>query len=513
MRTEEKSKMKNSVGRLIFVALSVLLQVVWIVGLMIRLNKYSSIISLISSLVALLVVLRIYAVQGNTNFKISWIMLIMAFPVMGLCLYLMFGHSNVTKGMRKKFEKIDVVLDRNLKQDNVVYERLKEENPAIANQTFYIYKYGRYPVYQNTDVEFYNEAEMGLEAQKEALMKAKKFIFMEYHAIEDAEAFDSIKKILVQKVKEGVEVRIIYDDVGSIGFINPKFIKNMETAGIQCRVFNPIVPILNIFMNNRDHRKITVIDGKVGFTGGYNLANEYFNITHPYGQWKDTGIKLTGDAVNSLTCMFLEMWNVFHNTDTNFSEYLPQISYNSEEKGYVAPYGDCPLYGEPVGENVYMNILKNAKRYVYFTTPYLIISDEMQRELTQAAKRGVDVRIITPGIPDKKLIFKVTRSYYAGLVKNGIRIYEYTPGFIHAKQCVCDDETATVGTINLDYRSLYFHFENGTFLYKCSAVEHIKKDFDDMFPVCCEVTEKYKTGRTAALKIGQCILRLFAPLL
>jgi cardiolipin synthase len=513
MRTEEKSKMKNSIGRLIFVALSVLLQIVWIVSMVVRLNKYSSIISLATSLVALIVVLRIYAVQGNPAFKMSWIMLILIFPVMGLCLYLLFGHSNVSKGMRKQFEKIDAALDENLKQDNEVYERLKEENPAVANQTFYIYKYGRYPVYQNTEVVFYDEAEKGLEAQKEALMKAEKFIFMEYHAIEDAEAFAGIKKILIQKAKEGVEVRILYDDVGSIGFINPRFIKNMEAEGIQCRVFNPIVPILLIFMNNRDHRKITVIDGKVGFTGGYNLANEYFNITQPYGRWKDTGIKLTGDAVNSLTCMFLEMWNVFHDSDKDYTRYLTRNFFRSEEKGYVLPYGDCPLDGEPVGENVYMNIIKNAKRYVYFTTPYLIISDEMQRELSQAAKRGVDVRIITPGIPDKKLIFQVTRSYYAGLVKNGIRIYEYTPGFIHAKQCVCDDEVATVGTINLDYRSLYFHFENGTFLYQCSAIEDIKRDFDRTFPVCSEVTEKYQTGRAAAIRIGQCILRLFAPLL
>jgi cardiolipin synthase len=336
---------------------------------------------------------------------------------------------------------------------------------------------------------------------------------MEYHAIEDKESFGGIKEILIQKAKEGVEVRIIYDDVGSIGFINPKFIKNMETYGIHCRVFNPIVPALNIFMNNRDHRKITVIDGEIGFTGGYNLADEYFNITHPYGHWKDSGIKLTGDAVNSLTCMFLEMWNVIDNTDKDYGSYLPKYDFKAYDKGYVAPYADCPLDGEAVGENVYMNIVKNAKRYVYFTTPYLIITDEMQRELSQAAKRGVDVRIITPGIPDKKLVYQVTRSYYAGLVKNGVRIYEYTPGFIHAKQCICDDEVATVGTINLDFRSLYFHFENGTYLYKCSAIGDIKKDFDDTFPICTEVTDKYKNGRSAVLRIWQCILRLFAPLL
>jgi cardiolipin synthase len=440
-------------------------------------------------------------------------MLILTFPVMGVCLFLMFGHPNVTKRKRKRLEKIDASLDDNLKQDRSVYENLKADNRSVANQAYYIHEYGRYPIYQNTDIEFYHDAADGLKAQKEAMQNAKKFIFMEYHAIEDKESFGGIKEILRQKAKEGVEVRLIYDDVGSIGFINPKFIKNLRADGIQCRVFNPILPVLNIFMNNRDHRKITVIDGKIGFTGGYNLANEYFNITHPFGHWKDSGIKLTGDAVNSLTCMFLEMWNVIDNTDKDYSGYLPKYEFKSYDGGYVAPYADCPLDGEPVGENVYMNIVKNAKRYVYFTTPYLIITDEMHKELSQAAKRGVDVRIITPGIPDKKLIYQVTRSYYAGLVKNGVRIYEYTPGFIHAKQCICDDEVATVGTINLDFRSLYFHFENGTYLYKCGAIKDIKKDFDDTFPICTEVTGKYKNGRSAVLRIWHCILRLFAPLL
>jgi cardiolipin synthase len=513
MKKEKKSRINNSMGRLIFVELSVLLQLVWLVGLMVRLNKYSSIITLVTELLALLVVLRIYVTNNNSAFKIVWIMLILVFPVMGVCLFLMFGRPNVTKGKRRRLEEIDASLDDNLKQDRNVYENLKGEDQAVANQAYYIHEYGRYPIYQNTDIEFYNDAADGLEAQKEAMRNAGKFIFMEYHAIEDKESFGEIKEILRQKVKEGVEVRLIYDDVGSIGFINQQFNKKMKADGIQCRVFNPILPVLNIFMNNRDHRKITVIDGKIGFTGGYNLANEYFNITHPYGHWKDSGIKLTGDAVNSLTCMFLEMWNVIDNTDKDYSGYLQKYEFKSCDAGYVAPYADCPLDGERVGENVYMNIVKNAKRYVYFTTPYLIITDEMQKELSLAAKRGVDVRIITPGIPDKKLVYQVTRSYYPGLVKNGVRIYEYTPGFIHAKQCICDDEVATVGTINLDFRSLYFHFENGTYLYKCSAINNIKEDFDNTFPLCAEVTEKYKNGRSAVLRVWHCILRLFAPLL
>ena len=345
------------------------------------------------------------------------------------------------------------------------------------------------------------------------LKKAEHFIFMEYHAIEQAESFERILNVLKDRTAHGVEVRIFYDDVGSIGFINHDFRKRMEENDIACRVFNPIIPVLSVFMNNRDHRKITVIDGKVGFTGGYNLANEYFNITHPYGHWKDTGIRLEGDAVKSLTVMFLEMWNAVKKTDQDYQKYLPETDYQAKQDGFIQPYVDSPLDDEHVGESVYMNLIAHAKKEIYFTTPYLIITDEMNRALGLAAKRGVDVRIVTPGIPDKKLIYKVTRSYYAGLVRQGVRIYEYTPGFIHAKQCVCDGEAATCGTINMDYRSLYLHFENGAFLYNCDAVKEMRKDFEHIFAESTEVTEKYKSGRSAVLRGTQCLLRLFAPLM
>ncbi|MDO4333270.1 MAG: cardiolipin synthase [Eubacteriales bacterium] len=513
MRTEEKTSVKNSIGRLAFVAVSVLLQMAWILFLLIKLNAYSTWISLLTSILALIVVLKLYGERTNAAFKMPWIMVILVFPVMGVCLYLLVGHSKVTRGMQKRFERIDAELADKLVQDPAVAARLEDKDLAVANQMRYIRDYGKYPFYQNTDVVYYSEAVEGLEAQKEELRKAEKFIFMEYHAIEDAEAFRGLKEILAEKAKQGVEVRLFYDDIGSIGFINNDFVKRMEAEGILCRVFNPLIPVLNMFMNNRDHRKITVIDGRVGFTGGYNLANEYFNLTHPYGQWKDTGVKLTGDAVRSLTVMFLEMWNAIKKTDTDYEKYFPAVSYQAKEKGFAAPYADSPLDDEQTGENVYMNVIKNARRYVYFTTPYLIITDEMNRELGLAAKRGVDVRIITPGIPDKKVVYGMTRSYYAGLVRNGVRIYEYTPGFLHAKQCVSDDAVATVGTINLDYRSLYLHFENGVLLYDCEAVRDVKADFDRTFPVCREVTEQYKSGRPAALRIWQCILRLFAPLL
>lgn len=513
MRAEQKANVKNSIGRLAFVGISLLIQVMWIVLLFERLNEYSTTISLLSSVLALVVAMRVYVKNMNAAFKMPWIILILFFPVLGLCIYGVFGNSNATKKVRKHYEEIEGKLDNEMIQDKVTMENLENKDFLVANQSRYLVNYGGYPIYQNTDVVYYSDAAVGFEAQIEEIRKAKSFIFMEYHAIEEAESFARLKSALAERAAAGVEVRLFYDDVGSVGFINKDFIKRMEAVGIQCRVFNPMIPFLNVFMNNRDHRKITIIDGKVGFTGGYNLADEYFNITHPYGHWKDSGVKLTGDAVKSLTVMFLRMWNTIKETDSDFSKYLPSVIYEAKESGFVQPYADSPFNGEYIGENVYLNMIKSAKHYFYITTPYLIISDEMNRELGLAAKRGVDVRIVTPRIPDKKLVYKVTRSYYAGLVLQGVKIFEYVPGFMHQKQAIADGDIAVVGTINLDYRSLYHHFENGVFLYKMNSIGNIKDDFDSIFKISEDVTEKYKNPKSAVLRGTRSILRLFAPLL
>ena len=516
MRSEVKGNVKNSIGRIAFAAIAVLLQILWILILVIRLNQYSSVISLFTSLLALALALRIYGKHSNAAFKMPWIIVILAFPVFGLCIYGLFGHKEVMHKVIRRFENVDAQLIPLNSQDESVMQKLEEEDSLLANQCYYIWKYGNYPVYDGTDVKFYPEAFLGYEEQIQELEKAERFIFLEYHAIEEAKAFARLKEVLARKAAEGVEVRILYDDVGCVGFLDKSFIDRMHAIGVQCRVFNYVVPFLNIFMNNRDHRKIMVIDGKVGFTGGYNLADEYFNITHPYGYWKDTGVKLTGRAVRNFTVMFLEMWNVMGQTDTDYEKYLTaEVDDKSEESaGYVQPYADSPLDGEPVGENVYLNLIKTAKKRLYVATPYLIISDEMTRELGLAAKRGVDVRVFTPGIPDKKVIYGVTRSYYSGLVRQGVRVYEYTPGFLHAKQMLCDEDTATVGTINMDYRSLYHHFENGVWMHGCDAVRDIEADFDKLIQDSEEVTDKYRDGRkNMAVRGWQCIMRLIAPLL
>lgn len=512
--TEEKREaIPNSVSRMLLAGIGVLLQVLWIFWLALKLNDYSTAIQVCTSVLTFLITLRIYGLHINSAYKISWIILILLFPIFGLTIYLLFGRSGAVSVMRRRFGENMTMLRRYHAPILQQRRALPYPDRITRNHARYLQDRAGYPAYDNTDVTFYGDTCEALEAQKTALRSAEKFIFMEYHAIEDASAWQELEDILAERAAHGVEVRVFYDDVGSIGFINSKFVKKLAGRGIQCRRFNPVIPILNVFMNNRDHRKITVVDGRVGFTGGYNLAEEYFNRTHPYGQWKDSGIRLEGDAVRGLTLIFLELWGATQKAAPEVERYLPDVPYTARENAVVLPYADNPLDDEATGENVYLNMIRSAKDYVYITTPYLILSDEMQRTLRLAASSGVDVRIITPGIPDKKLIFSVTRSYYAQLAAGGVQIYEYTPGFIHAKQFVADDKAAAVGTINLDYRSLYLHFENGCWFCGCQAVQDVRADFEALFPQCENVTPQYSGQRSLALRGVQCVFRLFSPLM
>ena len=509
---KERKQSGNSILRVVFVAVSFLLQFFWLLALTIKLNAYSGALSLMSTILSILVVLRLNSKHTNTAMKVPWIMLILVLPVMGLSLYLlveMLGDPGVGKRLRAIREDMKDEIPAGA---DATLEKLEKIDLPSANQARYLWNCTRWPVYENTAVHFYAEAKDAFEAMKADLEKAEKFIFMEYFIVEDSSCFREIEDILTRKRAQGVEVRFLYDDIGSVGKVNMFFAKRLVEEGIACRPFNPALPLLNIFLNHRDHRKITVIDGKMGFTGGYNLAEEYFDRKHPYGKWKDTGLRLEGEAVRSLTAAFLELWSVQNNQQEDYAQYL-NIVHSVPATGFVQPFADNPLGQERAAEEVYLNLTSQSNIQLYFMTPYLIITDEMHRALRLAAKRGVDVRIITPGIPDKKTVYAVTRSYYAGLARQGVRIYEYTPGFCHAKQCLCDGHIATVGTSNLDYRSLYHHFENNVVLYGCDAVRDIAADFQRTFPQCREVTENYRAGRGAMLRTWQYILRLFAPLM
>ena len=513
---EKKTAIKNSLGRLTFAIIAITAQVVWLVYLLKRISEFFPWMSWVITGVSIILALGLYGRKINAEIKMPWIMLILVFPVVGIILYLLIGLNGTTRKMRRRFRAIDEKLYPLMPQDGKVLRRLEEKSLYAANMSRYILLHRSQPVYQNTDVVFHNETLKALEDLKRELARAEKFIFMEYFAVEDAEAFHEISRILREKAAAGVDVRLFYDDVGSIGFVNRTFIRKMDAAGIRCRVFNPMTPVLNFFMNNRDHRKITVIDGKVAFTGGYNLADEYFNIIHPYGYWKDSGVMLRGEAVRSLTMIFLEMWNAVRDDNLNdeeFHHFLAEAPCSGEGTAFVQPYAESPIYPGHVAEDVYLNILGSAERYAYFFTPYLIITDEITRAFALAARRGVDVRIITPGIPDKKLIYRVTRSYYGQLVDNGVRIFEYSPGFCHAKQCVVDGKTAAVGTINLDYRSLYHHFENGVLVHDCAFAERVREDFEDSFRKSTEVTENYRRDRKRRFRLVDLLLRLIAPAL
>ena len=512
---EKKSAVKNGIVRMVLVLLSILLEVVVIFLLLHCLGSKAGWVYSVLHILSIILVLVIYGSHKTASVRMTWIMLIMLVPIVGTVLFLIIGLNWHTLQMRKRYTELDKILLPLLPPNEEVSRHVREKSGRLSGISAYLKKNAGYPVYENTKVTYYDDGLKGLNAQLEELAKAERFIFMEYHAIEDAESWHEIQKVLVERAKAGVEVRIFYDDMGSIGFINTNFVKKMESLGLKCRVFNPFAPGFNFFLNNRDHRKITVIDGRVGFTGGYNLANEYFHRTEPYGFWKDTGVRLEGDAVQSLTVIFLEMWNAISKYDVDDKDFRQFLTSppSPEGKGFVQPYADSPMDGIAVGEDVYMSIAEGATEYAWYITPYLIITDEMNHVLSLAAMRGVDVRIITPGIPDKKMVYSLTRSYYNGLARHGVRIFEFTPGFCHAKMSVSDDLVATCGTINMDYRSLYHHFENGCLLADCDAVMDIKHDFEETFAQCREVTDYYVTGRGAFMRFGQMLLRLAAPLM
>lgn len=348
----------------------------------------------------------------------------------------------------------------------------------------------------------------------ESLRSAKHYIFMEFFIVSQGYMWETILEILKERVNDGVEVRFMYDDVGCVDLLPYKYYKELEKYGIMTVAFNRIKPLISTAWNNRDHRKVVVVDGHTAYTGGLNLADEYINRIERFGYWKDAGLKVTGDAVWNFTVMFLQVWNAMCKTDEGFGMFLPHKHHQADfkGKGYIQPYADNPLDRETVGENVYLNIINSAVHYVYMYTPYLIIDNEMITALCLAAKRGVDVRIVTPAIPDKKAVFLLTQSYYSQLVDAGIRIYQYTPGFIHAKCFLCDDKIGTVGTINMDFRSLYLHFENGVFMYKSEALPQLKEDMLRTFEESQLITKEMCEG-TLPKRLAQSMLRILAPLL
>lgn len=507
-----KKLLTSIFGRLFIFGVAIAVQVAWLMYSLYSLGGYSKAINILLTILSLFVVIYIINGRSNPAVKLAWIVPILVFPILGGVLFLISGGKGPKRKLARTIAAQHARGVRYLPDNTQVLQQLND--PNWIGQSRYLARQG-FPLYAGTQSEYYPIGEEAFAALLEELEKAEKFIFMEYFIIQPGLMWDTILEVLVRKAHQGVDVRVLYDDVGSVGKVPYHYYKKLEASGIHAAAFNHFIPFYSTVMNNRDHRKITVIDGNVAFTGGINFADEYINAVTRFGHWKDNAVKLTGEGVWSLTLLFLEQWNAVHNSADDLPRYRPTISVPSN--GYVQPYGDTPLDDEYLGENVYLNMINGAKRYVYFMTPYLIIDNEVQTALCLAAKRGVDVRIITPGIPDKKIVWDLTRSYYPELLLAGVRIYEYTPGFLHSKISVCDDELAVVGTINLDYRSLYLHFENACLFFGGSTVGQVRADFLDTQSkserILMEDVEKKRRSRILLNDIYYAILRLFAPLL
>ena len=515
-----KRKLENllvrAFGRVVLTGAMILLQIVLLILVLLRFGQYFVYFYLIMTALSIVVVLHIINQdKENPAYKLAWCIPILIVPVFGGLFYLMFGVKRLSSKMRMKMLNLYGSTLQLLRQDPAITRQLEEEDSSVANQSRYISKTASFPVYQNTYVEYLSPGEVKFERLKSELRKAQRYIFLEYFIIGEGVMWDEILEILLEKVAEGLDVRLIYDDMGSLLTVPFRYWETLEKQGIRCRAFNPFRPFLSVKMNNRDHRKIAVIDGHTAFTGGINIADEYINVKERFGHWKDASIMLKGEAVWSFTVMFLQMWDYLTDERRDYEEFRAE-SYpldGYEATGYVQPYTDSPLDQEPVGELVYLNIINRAKRYVYINTPYLIVDNEMVTALTLAAKNGVDVRIVTPHIPDKWYVHAVTRAYYTVLIESGVKIYEYTPGFIHSKTFLSDDEIGVVGTINLDYRSLYLHFECGAWMYRTACLDEMKQDYMETLKVCKRITYGDCQKLGVFRRLGRAVLRLFAPLM
>lgn len=496
-------------GLLILFQLSIILY--WVLSLT---NKFIY-FYFFSLFLGLVLVIYILGRSDNPSYKLAWAIPILVLPIFGGLLYLIFGGNKIGKKLRKRIRKTYDDLSSYYDKNEGIIEEIEKLDKSASNINKYIKNASKYPVYKNTSSKYFSPGEEFFPVFLEELKKAEHFIFMEYFIIDEGYMWDSILEILKEKASKGVEVRIIYDDFGCGRTLPNKYFKKLESFGIKVHVFNQVMPVLSSVLNNRDHRKITVIDGETAFTGGLNLADEYINKRERFGYWKDSAIMIKGDAVWSFSTMFLQMWSLIDNSTVDYNRLMScRPSSNPElDDGYVQVYGDSPYDGELIGEGVYMSILNRAKDYVYIYTPYFIIDNELLTALILAAKSGVDVRLVTPHIEDKWYVHIITKSYYAQLIEAGIKVYEYLPGFIHSKVFLSDDEMAAVGTINLDYRSLYLHFECGVYLYKTESIKEIKEDFKDTFNKCklitLEDTKKIKWSN----RFLRAIIRLIAPLL
>lgn len=465
------------------------------------------------ALYSIIMVLYILNSRMDPTSKITWLVIMMILPLFGAMLF-WFTKSEIGHlAIKKRVEQVIEETKDELSQNDEILEKLAKEDPRAASLATYLNRDHCHPIYDQTEVEYFPLGENKWAEMLKQLEQAKDFIFLEYFIVDEGLMWGTVLDILARKAKEGVDVRMMYDGTCEFSLLPHNYPKRLEELGIQCKVFAPFTPFVSTHYNYRDHRKIMVIDGQVAFTGGINLADEYINTRVKHGHWKDTAIMLKGEAVKSFTLMFLQMWNLDEKS-LDFDRFLNvPVQSNPQASGYVIPYGDCPLDEDRVGEMVYMDILNRATDYVHIMTPYLILDGEMETALKFTAERGVDVKLILPGIPDKHSPYALARTHYASLLDSGVKIYEYTPGFVHAKVFVSDDREGVVGTINLDYRSLYHHFECASWMYGVPTLQKIEEDFQATLAKCRIVDYDTIKSQKWYEKILGKVLKVVAPLM
>ena len=500
-------------SRLVVTGILLLVQFAWLFVLFFRLSEYAAWINGVGLALSVLMCLALIRQDSTVpEFKISWLILFTVMPVQGGLLYLLWGDKRPAIRLRHRLERAEAQLVPLRTADPAAQELLEHRDPRAAQTARYVRDFAPGPVFDGTAVRYYPSGEAMFADMLPALQSAQKSIYVESFIIGMGEMWGQIHEILRRKAAQGLDVRVCYDDAGCLSLLPHNYDETLRAEGIRAFSFNRCVPLLNLVMNNRDHRKILVVDGEVAFTGGINLADEYINEKQRFGYWRDTGVRLEGPAAWSFTTMFLEFWAA--NRPKSDERAVPRPVFASPAPGatgLVQPFCDTPVDDETIAKNVYLELINQAQRELFITTPYLILENDLLTALCLAAKRGVDVRIYTPGIPDKPTIFQLTRSYFPALINGGVKVYSFTPGFLHSKTWYCDGRIGAVGSINLDYRSLYLHFECSTLLYGGEALQDIRADMMDLESQCHRV--ELSDCRTSWLgTLVSAVLRLVAPL-
>lgn len=533
MKEKERKKRKPSKIRFLIAALVFLIGTLIIIGLFVvpffihttNLRFYFFIPLGILYIFNTIVAIFIFNSKVQINFKLSWLVVVVVFPVGGLVIYMLYANKITTKRMKKlRFNKINLELWAGKVDSEETLKKIRSLNGDQWAISRYLYKHREASVFENTEVNYYKLGQHGYPYILKELKKAERFIFIEYYIIEDGFMFDKIYKILKEKAKQGIDVRLIYDDFGSVMKVDARFFKDARKDGIKCFAFNRIRPFVDIRQNSRDHRKIIVIDGVRGFTGGCNLSDEYINKKKRFGLWKDNFVLIKGEGVTGLTNLFLSNWSLINKDVIKDCDMIRKYSFynnkeclkeelNIDDNAFVQTFGELPFDGEDGAKNVYLQMVSRAKKYIYISTPYLSPDSELLTALINAAKSGITVKIVTPGIPDKKLVFSLTRSYYSSLLAHGVEIFEYTPGFNHCKIIVVDDCMAMTGTVNFDYRSLYLNFENAILFFNGKIIQEIKNDLEEMISVSKPQRAREYINKPLIRRIYWGVLRIISPLL